>query len=585
MFTKVPRCFGPIVLLAVGFSAVSAHAWPVAYGYRQPLSITNNGMSTLDDYPIRVTLDTSGLIAAGKMRQNCADLLFTDSSDVPLSHWLSTGCNTPSTSIWVRVPTIPKGTALFFMYYGNPNATLTNNQARVCPGNGDVTSCFDLRESFENPGMNGTLPGWVHTPTRYDDDLMSMGCMPLPTVTSSWGTLCSGGTKYDGTNALTNHTGAGPGRTGGGESSIALDVGMTGRMLSWAWAIYGYDASYFQGWVKVSFSDGRAVYYVAPDSQAPGNYTGASCGISPLVPYPCLPGSCHVFRNVQLNGANGSACPSWATVTKDLTADYVQAFSNLTSSVRVTELRVGLVDDDSRGNMTAGLPQSYNQIRFDLLTLTPSAAVSPQSTLGAEQLGLPVTPDNVAPVDGATVFTLTPQLTTTPFSDPQGDPQRFVHFQVRTQSGVYGGPDGFEMSTTTLSPINSWTTPTLVPGVTYFWHARHGEHVAGISPFSNETSFTVDPMLRPLDSGFPMDGGASFDGGISPDGGPTLIDAGNLASDAGIIAGGGRSAEDLVIDHGGCGCGVGGEWPLWWAAILVALEARRRHRSKREEKK
>jgi len=98
------------------------------WGYRKPITISNSG-SALTDYQVLVILDTQSLISAGKMRSDCGDIRFTDSDGVTnLNYWLESGCNTTSTKIWVKVPSIPaSSTKTIYVYYGNPSATRADN--------------------------------------------------------------------------------------------------------------------------------------------------------------------------------------------------------------------------------------------------------------------------------------------------------------------------------------------------------------------------------------------------------------------------------------------------------------------------
>ena len=93
------------------------------YAYREPVTITNAG-SSLTVYQVSLTVDTSSLIAAGKMRSDCGDIRFTDIDGVTLlNYWLESGCNTTTTKLWVQVPVIPSGSDVVYLYYGNRDAT------------------------------------------------------------------------------------------------------------------------------------------------------------------------------------------------------------------------------------------------------------------------------------------------------------------------------------------------------------------------------------------------------------------------------------------------------------------------------
>ncbi|MGI6423118.1 MAG: DUF2341 domain-containing protein [Candidatus Dojkabacteria bacterium] len=90
--------------------------------YRRAVTVSNSG-STLTNEDVLITLDTQSLITAGKLQSNCNDLRFVDSNDTTLlSYWIEGGCNTTSTKIWVRIPSLPSGGKTIYAYYGNTSA-------------------------------------------------------------------------------------------------------------------------------------------------------------------------------------------------------------------------------------------------------------------------------------------------------------------------------------------------------------------------------------------------------------------------------------------------------------------------------
>jgi hypothetical protein len=98
------------------------------WAYRRPITISNTQNNTLTDYQVNVIFNTASLISSGKMRSDCGDIRFTDSDGITLlNYWLESGCNTTSTKIWVKVPSIPSGSKTIYVYYGNPSATSQSN--------------------------------------------------------------------------------------------------------------------------------------------------------------------------------------------------------------------------------------------------------------------------------------------------------------------------------------------------------------------------------------------------------------------------------------------------------------------------
>jgi hypothetical protein len=114
------------------------------WSYRQPIPISNSG-SALTNYQVLVTLDTSSLITAGKMQSLCQDIRFIDSDGITtLNYWIESGCNSGSTKIWVKVPSVPSGSKTIYVYYGNPSATSQSNG----------TATFEFFDDFEGTSLN-----------------------------------------------------------------------------------------------------------------------------------------------------------------------------------------------------------------------------------------------------------------------------------------------------------------------------------------------------------------------------------------------------------------------------------------------
>ena len=106
------------------FQKVSAAWFDENWAYRQTITISNAG-SAQTDYQVMFTLDTASL-TTDKMQSDCDDIRVTDSSGNPISFWIETGCDSSTTRIWAKVPSIPAqssgDTTAIFVYYGNPNA-------------------------------------------------------------------------------------------------------------------------------------------------------------------------------------------------------------------------------------------------------------------------------------------------------------------------------------------------------------------------------------------------------------------------------------------------------------------------------
>jgi len=115
------------------------------WDYRRSITINNTGnISTLNNYQILVSLNTQSLIANGKMQTACQDIRFSDGVD-SLNYWIESGCNTTSTKIWVKVPSIPASSSkTIYMYYGN---SIVSSES-----NGNAT--FNFFDDFEGTSID-----------------------------------------------------------------------------------------------------------------------------------------------------------------------------------------------------------------------------------------------------------------------------------------------------------------------------------------------------------------------------------------------------------------------------------------------
>lgn len=94
--------------------------------YKRAITITNSSSNALTNYPVSITLDTATLITGGKMQANCPDIRFRTSDDTTaISNYYVDTCNSTTTRIWVKVPTIAASptTTTIYLYYGSSSAT------------------------------------------------------------------------------------------------------------------------------------------------------------------------------------------------------------------------------------------------------------------------------------------------------------------------------------------------------------------------------------------------------------------------------------------------------------------------------
>ena len=98
------------------------------WAYRQTLTISYNGTSTLTEFQVNFALDTLTMASSSKLQTDCDDLRFTTIDGQPINYWIeenNPGCNKATTSVWMKVPTVHgSASTTVYMYYGNPAATV-----------------------------------------------------------------------------------------------------------------------------------------------------------------------------------------------------------------------------------------------------------------------------------------------------------------------------------------------------------------------------------------------------------------------------------------------------------------------------
>ena len=111
----------------------------VGFAYSRAISITNS-VAELTNYPVKITIDTASLIAAGKLKSGGEDIRFTDPSGTALNYWYQPETlNTSGTVFWVKVPTVPNGASTIYVYY-------CDEHVNIDASNG--SSVFDLFDDF-----------------------------------------------------------------------------------------------------------------------------------------------------------------------------------------------------------------------------------------------------------------------------------------------------------------------------------------------------------------------------------------------------------------------------------------------------
>lgn len=136
----------PLSIYILKHAGVTQAAWfDEKFGFRQRVDITNAG-SAQTNYQVVITLNTSTLITADKMQSDCDDIRIVDLTGKLLPFWTETGgsngCNTTTTKIWTKVPSIPTSGKTVYIYYGNPSATVKSDISWM-PTGGTITLLSD----------------------------------------------------------------------------------------------------------------------------------------------------------------------------------------------------------------------------------------------------------------------------------------------------------------------------------------------------------------------------------------------------------------------------------------------------------
>src|ERR1043165_1257479 len=104
MLTLARNLWLLVILMLLSPLAATAQCL-TAWGYTQPITVTNSSGGTLSNFQVKVTLNTQALIGASQMQSTGADIRFTDGSCNNLNYWIENGTiNTTSTILWVNVP-------------------------------------------------------------------------------------------------------------------------------------------------------------------------------------------------------------------------------------------------------------------------------------------------------------------------------------------------------------------------------------------------------------------------------------------------------------------------------------------------
>lgn len=155
--------------------------WNNSWMYRKPITINVSDGSTLTNFQVAISINTSQLYNEGKLRSDCGDIRFLNNGSdyaTELDYWNMTNCNITggNTTFWVETDKI---NTTIYMYYKNSGATSKSN----------CDNTFLFCEYFDdlNLGDLNSQGGWTGS-TNYDvvnDQYISQPYSAVINVTSS----------------------------------------------------------------------------------------------------------------------------------------------------------------------------------------------------------------------------------------------------------------------------------------------------------------------------------------------------------------------------------------------------------------
>ncbi len=147
---------------------VTVSGWYYAsWGCRAPITINNAG-SGLTDYQVEVNVSYDG-----NMRPDFGDIRFTDSDgSTELAHWRESYVTSTSATFWVKVPSIPSGDKIIYMYYGNSAASTASDGDATFEffddfGDGDISDWYQYGSGVVQIANDGG--NYVLLKTAYND--------------------------------------------------------------------------------------------------------------------------------------------------------------------------------------------------------------------------------------------------------------------------------------------------------------------------------------------------------------------------------------------------------------------------------
>ena len=131
----LPGCGEGLDMLTNGSGGSDVEVWE-EWSYRRSVTINNSG-TAVADYQVNVTLNNDNDFYA-KAAANGDDIRF-NYNGTSLSYWIENWNPGGDSSIWVKVPSLPGGDTVIYLYYGNPGQTPVSNFDNTFTKNSGLT--------------------------------------------------------------------------------------------------------------------------------------------------------------------------------------------------------------------------------------------------------------------------------------------------------------------------------------------------------------------------------------------------------------------------------------------------------------
>lgn len=222
------------IALLCQVTSVKSQVCDVSYQYRTPIVIKNTGVA-LTNHAVKLTINTSTLVSAGKMLASGNDIRFTDTLCNQLNYWIESGMNTAATVIWVKIPSLTAAAnRTINMYYSNPSAGAVSNGSGVFEFFDDFSGSTINLSKWNVYGSSASLSGsGILNLNGSDVELVTIGAFATPNITES--NMTSVGSQYNCIGQLPSGSFV--------NGFCATNSGGTGRLAwtqaacaSWAWA-------------------------------------------------------------------------------------------------------------------------------------------------------------------------------------------------------------------------------------------------------------------------------------------------------------------------------------------------------------